>query len=418
MLRKIAGFLLTVVVVTAAGYSWVGAASPEREAADHALNYVRSLQNTDGGFRYSGTDSSPGATLDAVFAFAAAGIDADTVKNGGNSPLDYLESQAASYSGKAGPAAKLVLGLIALNQDPRDFASVDFVARMESYYDGADHSYGGGVFDHCIYMMARSKLGLSPASGSLDHLESKQTANGCWEYGDGSGCDTNTTSMAIQALVDAGVPAANSAVQDALDYLAGAQNSDGGWPYDPLSPWGTDSDANSTAFVIQALVAAGEDIDAGGPWERQGNTPVEALLTFQNPQTGAFAFTHGGEDDAYATYQAVPALLLRTYSLPTATPEDEETATPRPTKTPTTTATPTVISTATPPATATPQPLIVPAGASPAAPTPFSQVLAMPRSGSGGPPAGDAAVPAAAALLLLTGAGATASLLVARARRG
>jgi hypothetical protein len=417
MLRKIAGFLLVVVVVTVAGYSWVGAASPEQEAADSALDYIRSVQNADGGFPDFVADSTAGATLDAVFAFAAAGINAGAVrKNDGASPIDYLEDNALAYSDKAGPAAKLVLGLVALNQDPRDFAGADFVSEMESHFDGADHSYGEGVFDHCIYILARSKLGLSPASGSVDHLKSKQTADGCWEYGDGWGCDTNTTSMAIQALVEVGVPVADGAVQDALDYLAGARNSDGGWPYDPLSQWGTDSDANSTAFVVQALVAAGENINSGGPWERQGNTPVEALLAFQNPQTGAF--TYGGLDSVYATYQAVPALLLRTYSLPTATPEDEETATPRPTKTPTTTATPTSVPTATPAATATPQPAIVPAGASPAAPTPFSQVLAMPRSGSGGPPAGDAAVPVAAALLLLTGAGATASLLVARARRG
>ncbi|MDI6857792.1 MAG: prenyltransferase/squalene oxidase repeat-containing protein [Dehalococcoidia bacterium] len=401
MLRKAACFLLAVAAVMAAGYSFVIAATPEQDAAEEALDYIRGLQNADGGFPDFGAGSSPGATLDAVFAFAAAGIDARTVTSGGNSPVDYIEGQAASYSGVAGAAAKLVLGLIALGEDPRDFAGVDFVEKMESYFDAG--SYGDGVFDHCLYMLARSKLGLSPAAGSVNHLKSKQMAEGCWEYGDGWGCDTNTTSLAIQALVAADVSPSDSAIEDALDYLAAAQNNDGGFPY--LIP--SDSDANSTAFVIQALVAAGENIDAGGPWEKQGNTPMEALLAFQNPVTGAF--TYGGVDSAYATYQAVPALLLRTYSLPTATPQ-EETATPKPTKTPT----PVMTATETP----SPQPVIAPPGGSSLAPTPASQAVTMPRSGGGGETGHDLAPVFAAALLLAAGVGITASLVARRMGKG
>lgn len=412
MLRRAVCLLIAVVATTAAGYSFVVAATPERDAADHALQYIRGLQNADGGFPDFGSNSSVGATLDAVFAFAAAGIDARTVTAGGNSPVDYLEDQAASYSDVAGPAAKLVLGLIAAREDPRDFAGVDFVAKMESYFDGATHRYGDSIFDHTLYMMARFKLGLSPAGGSVAYLKSQQKAAGCWENGPGWGCDTNTTSMAVQALRAAGVSSGDAAIENALAYFAALQNGDGGWPYDPQ--WGTDSDANSTAFVIQALVAAGEDIDAGGPWEKQGNTPMEALLSFQNPATGAF--TYGGVDSAYATYQAVPALLLKPYPLPTATPV-EETATPKPTKTPTPAATTTAIPSPTqapPPTTA--QPVVVPTGGPPAGPVPVSQVLAMPRSGGG---MGRGSTPvAAAALLLAVGAGAMASLVAIRMRKG
>jgi len=110
-------------------------------------------------------------------------------------------------------------------------------------------------------------------------------------------------------------------VQGGLAYLAAAQNDDGGFPYSPESEYGTDSDANSTAVVIQALAAAGEDVGAGGPWDKgEGRTPLAALLSFQNPETGAFTF--GGQDSAFATYQAVPGLLLAPLPLATTTLEE------------------------------------------------------------------------------------------------
>jgi iron complex transport system substrate-binding protein len=339
MLRNVGCLVLAFAAALAGGSLLVSAAGPQREAANKALDYVRTLQNADGGFPLSGGGSDPGATIDAVFAFTARGIDAGTIKKDGSSPLDYLKAEAASYSDKPGPAAKLVLGLAAMEEDPGNLAGIDLLAKMNFYFDAATGSYGGGVFDHALYMLARARLDLSPAHGSASHLKSKQTADGCWEFSDGIGCDTNTTALGIEALLAAGVDPSDSAIEDALDHLEGAQNDDGGFPY--LVP--SDSDANSTAFVIQALVAAGEKI---GDWDKGGTTPLEALLAFQNPQTGAF--TYSGEDNAYATYQSIPALLLEPYPGAPKTREREATHTPKPTKTPTPTVTPTAEPTATP----------------------------------------------------------------------
>jgi hypothetical protein len=56
---------------------------------------------------------------------------------------------------------------------------------------------------------------------------------------------------------------------------------------------------------ILALVVAGEDLS---DFVRNGNDPVERLLSLQNP-SGAFRYndTFTG-DNAFATFQAVPAL--------------------------------------------------------------------------------------------------------------
>ncbi|HUS82261.1 MAG TPA: prenyltransferase/squalene oxidase repeat-containing protein [Dehalococcoidia bacterium] len=406
MPRKIIALLVAVVCLAGGGLS-AQAATPQTDAAQQAIDYIRTLQNADGGFPAFGSESNAGTTIDAVLAFVSAGIHSNSVKNSGNSALDYLEAQATSYTTTADHAAKLVIGLVAAGEDPRDFAGEDWVAKMQSYYDGATHRYGQQTFEQMLYILARKSLGLSAGSGAVTYLESKELAQGCWEYADGWGCDTNSTAVAVQALVAAGVDSSDASIEAALDYLKSAQNADGGFPY--LIP--SDSDAQSTAWVLQALLAAGEDVDGGGPWEKAGgHTPMQALLSYQNAATGAF--TYAGEDNAYATYQVVPALLSQPLLLPPS--EEEATKTPRPTDTPAATATATVEATPT----AAPAATVAPPA------TPLSQVLsvstgpaAVPRvlasAGDGGSASG---VSPAVSLLLVAGGCLAAGLLVRRLR--
>lgn len=396
MSKRIIALLLAFACLFAGATTSLGA-TPQHDAAQQALDYIRTLQNTDGGFPSFLSESSAGGTLDAMLAFTAAGVDPADVTKGGHSPIDYLTAEAAAYSATPGGAAKLVIVLKAAGKDPHDFAGADYVAKMQSFYDGATHRYGQQVIDQALYLLARKSLGLAPVAGTAAILESKQLPDGCWEFSDGFGCDTNSTAMAVQALVAAGVASSDGSVRAAVAYFKSAQNSDGGFPY--VTP--SDSDANSTAFVLQALVAAGEDIDAGGPWDKPGGrTPMQALLAFRDAATGAF--TYAGDDNAYATYQAVPALLLQPLLLPR-----QATATPRPTHTPVATRT------RTPAATATflPTETVMP----PLETTPVSAVL----SATVAPP--DVAQPDAPGALASAGegadagppAGATALLLVA-----
>ena len=418
MSRKAAGFALALVITLATAFV-AGAAQPQTNAANDAVDYILALQNDDGGFPSFGSNSDMSGTLDATFALAAAGVDFDGVETNGNTVLDYIESQHAAYAVNTGHTAKLVLGLIVAGENPQNFDGVNYVAQMESYFNIATGAYGDSSFDHAVYMLARDGLDESPAAGSVAFLRSKQLGNGGWEYGDTWGADTNTTAVAIQALIDSGVDEDDEAIQDALDYLAAAQNADAGFPYTPGTAF-SDSDANSTAFVIQALVAAHENIDAGGPWEKSGTTPMEALLSFQNPN-GAFAYMqvpddNGGNDDsnAYATYQAVPALLLSTYAEPA-----EATATPRPSRTPTESPDGTITATPTtaPAATSTPVVTELPQLVAPAS-TPSSAALPLllPSSGSGGADGGSAAIVATIALLA-SGTLAGGALMLRRARR-
>jgi prenyltransferase beta subunit len=135
--------------------------------------------------------------------------------------------------------------------------------------------------------------------------------NGGWEWSPGWNGDTNTTALAIQALVAAGEPVSSTAIISGLAFLKSAQNGDGGFAYDPVSPFGRDSDANSTAYVAQALAAAGED-PTGPAWTISDANPIGYLLNLQLAD-GSFEWQKGAGVNELSTQQAVSALLRAPY---------------------------------------------------------------------------------------------------------
>jgi squalene cyclase len=153
-------------------------------------------------------------------------------------------------------------------------------------------------------------------TNATTYLKGLAQSNGGWEWGLGWGTDTNATSLALQALMAAGEPRTSAVVTQGLAYLAAAQNADGGFPYDPDSVVSTASDANSTAYAIQALRATGED-PAGAAWSKGTNTPLSFLLSLQLPD-GSIQWQQGQGGNQVATQQAVPALLGRPFPLRTA----------------------------------------------------------------------------------------------------
>jgi hypothetical protein len=297
-----------VVAASMAGAATALATPPETAAAAQAIAYIRTQQKADGGFPDFGTSSTPSGTIDAALAFASVGINARSVVNSGNSPADYLAAQAVSYTGTPGGAAKLVLALATMDLDPTNFGTVNPQALMEANYNSSTGQYGSDMFAQSLYILAKRALGQSVPTAALTYAESLQAIDGSWEYCCGFGGDTNTTAVAVRALIAGGVSASNSHVVDGMAYLHAAQQTDGGVPY--TAPGS--SDPNSDAFAIQAIVAAGENLDAGGPWDAgAGATPLTYLVSTQNTGTGALQYF--GFDNLYATEQGVPGLMLVPY---------------------------------------------------------------------------------------------------------
>jgi len=268
-----------------------------------AAAWLRTQQQPDGGFSNGFVPGSdPGATADAVVAIAALGESPAGWSIAGKSPLDFLEQSAGSGSiAGAGPFAKVALAAVSAGADPRAFGGVDLIARILDDYSAQVGLFGAGPFDSALALQALAAAGEPAPEGAVAGLLATRLDDGTFSFnGDmtpGAG-DSNTTAMAVMALVAAGQA---QEIAPSVEYFRLVQNGDGGWTYQKPSAFGEATDANSTALVMQALVAAGEDLAA---W----NDPTRALLALQLP-SGAFIFNAAApSENLLATVQALPAL--------------------------------------------------------------------------------------------------------------
>lgn len=278
-----------------------------------ALTWMKTQQQPDGSFAGFGA----GSTVDALLAIIAAGEDPAAYSQNGNTPVSFLESKAGELAKSPGGAGKLLLAVSALSDTGRPFGPYlpplggpkNLITAINATYDTNTGHYGKDTIGHAFAMLGLAKFG-GPGPKAAQYLESVQAADGGWSFaGDtkAGAADTNTTAVAIQALVAIGAEKQSpNVISRAVAYLESQQNSDGGYPYQKGGENGSDSDANSTAYVMQALKALGKDT----------TKPAQFLLSLQNA-SGAFRYQQAQADDnAGATYQAVSALLGATLVFP------------------------------------------------------------------------------------------------------
>jgi prenyltransferase beta subunit len=285
--------------------TWGPEASPENAAAAQAaLDWLRPQQEVTGGF------GSPALSLEAVFALNASSEKASDWRKQptGISLLNYVLSRGIFYSHK-GPGETGKLAVALAGQDacwpPLTPVPMDWYNPISGTFRGVN-----GSVDLAWAILGTRALSQSVPVAAVQTLKGMQMDNGGWEWTPSYGEDTNSTSLVVQALLAAGEAPTSTAVIDGLAYLRGAQNTDGGFPYDPVSEW-NDSDTNSTAFSIQAILAAGQD-PLTGTWYiisgTNGASPVDFLRSLQLPD-GSFEWQKGYGSDLFATEQAVAPLL-------------------------------------------------------------------------------------------------------------
>jgi len=276
-------------------------------AVEAALTWLRTQQQADGSFQ-AAFGSTTGATIDALFAIAASGGNphAWSVAEG-PSIIDYLADQATVYATEStATAAKLALAAISVDENPSAFEGLDLAAILAASYDAGTGLYGLGLADQMWAMLATAALGQEVPQAAADWLAAQQQADGGFDAA-GWGTDTDTTSLAIEAMIAAGQPVTCTVVISGLNYLKSQQSPTGGFP--STNVWGPDSNANSTAYSMQGLLAAGEN-PLGARWTVNGATPLDDLLSFQSP-SGAFEWQSGIGEDIVATAQSITALTGR-----------------------------------------------------------------------------------------------------------
>jgi hypothetical protein len=271
-IRRLAVAAGTVVLVLAlSGFRYTGFGDNGAKAKALAgTNFLKSQQLADGSFEVAGF---PGfETPDAVLAIAEnaqtsakwnrqVGLAAvKAAKKGSNSALHAIDDFADSGI-NAGQAAKIVQ-LVArpLGQSVTKFnPDKDHAVNLTAIIDAAHQSNGSyGTFNATLYAaIAKRKLGGVPAN-TLAYIRSTQESGGGWNFaGDPTGAaapaDTDTTSLAIQALVAGGIKKSDADLRQALTFLAHAVQSDGAW-----QSFGSD-DPNSTSLAIIGITAAGFD---------------------------------------------------------------------------------------------------------------------------------------------------------------
>lgn len=260
-----------------------------------------------------------GLTIDAVLGFAAAGSSGAAAA----AAVDWLgqSANASGYIGDgavesyAGATAKLALLAQVAGHDPTVFGedSLDLIARLQAREQPNGHfmdlslwgDYSNSIGQSLAIIVLARQPGVSPSAASLDFLRLSQCSDGGFDLALDpaplactSGADT--TAFAVQALLAAG---SSDGVAAGLDYLAGIQQASGGVP---TSTGGTPN-ANSTGLAAQALAAGGRAADAADARAyletlQQGCEAAEA-------NRGAIAYDASGFDAGNAARATAQALL-------------------------------------------------------------------------------------------------------------
>jgi len=295
--------------------------------------------------------ANAGDTANAILALVAAGYGANQVKTA----TTWLKAHYSSFVSSNGAdipgrLALVILAAVAAGANPSKFggsaATDNLVARLEATEQMTGISAGSfgtapsaNAFYQALALLALAAVKNQGKGTKLGEafLAQLQCTDGGWEYSrittttpcvspspkDFTSPDTNTTAMAVQAIVATGGHFAHNPVV----FFANSQEKNGSFGVYGVSGQGQVGDPESTGYVIQALTALHALNDK--TFVRSGVTPEQALASFQYGckapvgERGEFAAL--GKPSQLDTLEAVPAaagvtLPVTTHKLSVAEP--------------------------------------------------------------------------------------------------
>lgn len=284
-------------------------AAPSAQAAsssDKAARYLLRAQNRDGGFGNAPRSSSNGLMTGwAALGLGAARKNPRYVKRRGGRTITRYLSRTAGGLRDLGEIERTILVLKAAGVSPRRFGGRNLVAELVRRRRG-DGSFAGDVSYTAFGVLALRAAGKRVGENTVSWLGRAQTRSGGFGLSPGDPSGTDLTGAALEALAAAGRRSGDAA-RDGVAYLRGVQNSDGGFGTAAKRA----SNSQSTAYVVQGLVAARAPADVVGR--------AIGYLKARQRRDGSIAYSaSSAQTPVWVTAQALTALRRKPFPLATA----------------------------------------------------------------------------------------------------
>jgi energy-coupling factor transport system substrate-specific component len=248
--------------------------------------FVQAHQQPDGAFAEPGGSAGP-----LITAWAALGLHASGADPG--KALDYLVAHETSLS-EVTDVELVAVAESALGRQP-----ATLLARIRAA-QRADGRIGPNVNSTTWGILALRQAGQRAPRASVRFLLRQQAKSGGWAWYLHGQPDSNDTAAAIEALRSAGVT--GKPISRGVTYLRRLRNRDGGFELTP----GRGSDAQSTAWAIQAFVAARKPVPKGA---------FAYLQRLRRPD-GSYRYSKQFvTTPVWVTAQVLPALHRRAFPL-------------------------------------------------------------------------------------------------------
>lgn len=268
---------------------------------ENAVNYLKSLQSSDGSFGYS-RSNTPKEEWHYYLAAALgdAGVDINIPKAGKQTYFDYLSSLGIDENSSVGELAKTIYALASMKKNTVDFNGKNLVDLLLDKQK-ADGTFGEGVYTDVFAIIALNKAGIEiPRKNQLiTYFDGLTYNNGLYEVWR----DIDTTAKIVRALKILGCSSTHSVIKKALKAINKEQSAIGAVE---VVPWGKkekEPNYDTTAEVVMMLLDLGID-PTKGIWDKNGKNLITAIAGNQD-EDGSFKT---GYDPKYSTYEQLTAL--------------------------------------------------------------------------------------------------------------
>ena len=274
------------------------------QAAVSPLAYLLGAQNHDGGYGFArGQPSSALYSGWAALALVADRRNPAHVAHGGRSLLAYLKATVAHDPGSL---ERTILVAGAAGVPATNFGGHNLLAALKR-----DIRPNGSVRGHVnlttFAILALRAAGVTPPARMVRWLVHQQDANGGFSFAKrGDLADVDDTAAALEGLAGT---SDHRAQRRAVAFVRAAQSRDGGFPALP----GGSSNAQSTAWAVQGLTAAG--VNPARVHTRGAPSPLHYLRSLVT-RRGAIDYSRGVSlTPVWVTAEAILALDRKPFPL-------------------------------------------------------------------------------------------------------